>query len=106
MLDYTMILAFWYSNKIEVINRYTGTCSNSTGLSNEIHCICREWYVTNWGNGAQLMIMWLSLIFLAMLFQSMIPVVEVLERILEFNNKIYVAHAGGYDMVNNLSYLQ
>jgi hypothetical protein len=34
-------LACWYSNKIEVVNRYTGTCSNSTGLSNEIHCICK-----------------------------------------------------------------
>jgi hypothetical protein len=47
------------------------------------------------------MIMWLSLIFLAMLFSSiMIPCSRRGPGAHpEFNNKIYVAHAGGYDYV-------
>jgi hypothetical protein len=97
-----------YSNKIEVVNRYTmaHVATVSTGLNNPRYIAFANGnaYVTNWGNGGSATDDYVAVINLSTyVVSSTIPVVEGPERILEFNNKIYVAHAGGYNYGNTVS---
>lgn len=97
-----------YSNKIEVVNRYTmaHVATIDGGLSNPrfIAFANGKGYVTNWGNGGSATDDYVAVINLSTyLVSSKIPVVEGPERILEYNNKVYVAHQGGYGYGKTLS---
>lgn len=97
-----------YSNKIKVINRYTmaHVATIDSGLSNPrfIAFANGKGYVTNWGNGGSATDDYVAVVNLSTyLVSSKIPVVEGPERILEYNNKIYVAHQGGYGYGKTLS---
>lgn len=97
-----------YSNKIEVINRYTmvHVATIDSGLSNPrfIAFANGKGYVTNWGNGGSSTDDYVAVVNLSTyLVSSKIPVVEGPERILEYNNKIYVAHQGGYGYGKTIS---
>ena len=97
-----------YSNKIEVINRYTmvHVATIDSGLSNPrfIAFANGKGYVTNWGNGGSATDDYVAVVNLSTyLVSSKIPVVEGPERILEYNNKIYVAHQGGYGYGKTIS---
>ena len=97
-----------YSNKIEVINRYTmvHVATIDSGLSNPRYIAFAngKGYVTNWGNGGSAIDDYVAVVNLSTyLVSSKIPVVEGPERILEYNNKIYVAHQGGYGYGKTLS---
>lgn len=89
------------SNKIEIVNRYTlaHVATISTGLSNPRYIAFAngKGYVTNWGNGGSASDDYVAVINLTNnTISTNIPVAEGPERIIEENNKLYVAHAGGY----------
>ena len=97
-----------YSNKIEVVNRYTmaHVATIDSGLSNPrfIAFANGKRYVTNWGNGGSTTDDYVAVLNLSTYtVSSKIPVAEGPERILEFNNKLYVAHQGGYGYGKTIS---
>jgi hypothetical protein len=60
--------------------------------------------VTNWGNGGSATDDYVAVVNLSTyVVSSKIPVVEGPERILEYNNKLYVAHQGGYGYGKTIS---
>ncbi len=90
-----------YSAKIEVVNRYTfeSVATIEDGLENPRYIAFAngKGYVTNWGDGGNTSDDYVAVIDLtSYTVTSTIPVVEGPERIIEENNKLYVAHAGGY----------
>lgn len=96
------------SNKIEIVNRYTmahvGTIS--TGLSNPRYIVFNngKGYVSNWGNGTSTSDDYIAVINLANNSVSTpIPVAEGPERMVVYNSKIYVAHAGGFGFGSSVS---
>lgn len=96
------------SNKIEIINRYTlaHVATISTGLSNPryIEFARGKGYVTNWGNGGSTSDDYIAVLNLTTnTVSTTIPVAEGPERIIEENDKLYVAHAGGYGYGNTIS---
>ncbi|GEC77832.1 YncE family protein [Flavobacterium aquatile] len=97
-----------YSNKIEVVNRYTMThvATISTGLSNPRYIAFSngKGFVTNWGDGGSTSDDFVAVLNLSTYaVSSTISVAEGPERIVEENNKLYVAHAGGYGYGNTIS---
>lgn len=96
------------SNKIEVVNRYTmkHIASITVGLSNPryIAFYNGKGYVTNWGDGGSDTDDFVAVINLnSNTVSSTIPVAEGPERIVAENNKLYVAHKGGYNFGNTVS---
>lgn len=97
-----------YSNKIEVVNRYTmaHVATISTGLNNPRYIAFSngKGFVTNWGDGGSTSDDYVAVLNLSTYaVSSTIPVAEGPERIIEENNKLYVAHAGGYNYGSTIS---
>lgn len=96
------------SNKIEIINRYSlaHVATISTGLSNPryIEFARGKGYVTNWGNGSSTSDDYVAVIDLATnTISTTIAVAEGPEQILAHNNKLYIAHAGGFGYGDTIS---
>lgn len=96
------------SNKIEVVNRYTmvHVATISTGLSNPRYIVFAngKGYVTNWGNGANATDDFIAVLNLSdNTVASTISVAEGPEKIIEEDNKLYVAHSGGFNYGNTIS---
>jgi hypothetical protein len=97
-----------YSNKIEVVNRYTmvHVATISTGLNNPRYIAFSngKGFVTNWGDGGDTSDDYVAVLNLSSYaVSSTIPVAEGPERIIENDNKLYVAHTGGYGYGNKIS---
>lgn len=96
------------SNKIEVVNRFTMkhiTTINS-GLNNPRYIVFSRGkaYVTNWGNGTSTSDDFVAVINLnSNSVTASIPVVEGPEKMAVANDKIYIAHAGGFGFGNSIS---
>lgn len=96
------------SNKIEVVNRYTmaHVATISTGLNNPRYIAFSngKGFVTNWGDGTNTTDDYVAVINLSTYtVSSTIAVAEGPERIIENDNKLYVAHAGGYGFGNKIT---
>ena len=96
------------SNKIEVVNRYTMVhiATISTGLSNPRYIAFAngKGYVTNWGNGTNANDDFIAVLNLSNnSVASTISVAEGPEKIIEEDNKLYVAHSGGFNYGNTIS---
>jgi hypothetical protein len=96
------------SNKIEVMNRYTmaHVATISTGLSNPRYIAFAngKGFVTNWGDGGSTSDDYVAVLNLSTYAViTSIPVAEGPEKIIEENNKLYVAHAGGYGYGSTIS---
>lgn len=99
------------SNTIQVVNRYTleHLTTITTGLSNPRYIAFANGnaYVTNWGDGSNPNDDYVAVINLTSnTVTTTISVAEGPERILEHNNKLYVAHMGGYGFGNSISVIQ
>ncbi len=99
------------SNTIQVVNRYTleHLTTISTGLSNPRYIAFANGnaYVTNWGDASNAEDDYVAVINLTSnIVTSSIPVTEGPERILEYNDKLYIAHMGGYGFGNSISVIQ
>jgi YVTN family beta-propeller protein len=97
-----------YSNKIEIVNRYTmaSIATIDTQLNNPRYIAFAngKGYVTNWGDGGSPTDDFVAVIDLNSYdVLTTIPVAEGPERIVENNNKLYVAHAGGYGYGSTIS---
>ncbi|QBN18494.1 YncE family protein [Flavobacterium nackdongense] len=96
------------SNKIEVVNRYTmkHVATIATGLDNPRYVAFSngKGFVTNWGDGGNVSDDFIAVLNLSnYTVSSKIAVVEGPERIIANNNKLYVAHQGGYGYGNSIS---
>lgn len=96
------------SDKIEVVDRYSfeTVATITTGLDNPRYIAFAngKGYVTNWGNGSDANDDFVAVLNLTdFTVSSTIPVVEGPERIVENNNKLYVAHYGGYGYGSTIS---
>lgn len=96
------------SNKIEIVNRYTmiSIATIDTELNNPRYIAFAngKGYVTNWGDGGSPNDDFVAVIDLTTYnVTSIIPVAEGPERIVERNNKLYIAHAGGYGYGSTIS---
>jgi hypothetical protein len=99
------------SNTIQVVNRYTleHLTTISTGLSNPRYIAFANGnaYVTNWGDASNAEDDYVAVINVTSnSITSSIPVNEGPERILEHNDKLYIAHMGGYGFGNTISVIQ
>lgn len=98
-----------YSNKIEVVNRYTmaHVATVSTGLSNPRYIAFSngKGFVTNWGDAGSTTDDYVAVLNLSTyeISPTKISVAEGPERIVENDNRLYVAHAGGYGYGNTVS---
>jgi len=97
-----------YSNKIEVVNRYTmaHVATVSSGLNNPRYIAFSngKGYVTNWGDGTNASDDYVAVLNLTTYsVSSTIQVAEGPERIVENDNKLYIAHAGGYGYGSTIS---
>lgn len=97
-----------YSNKIEVVNRYTmaHVATISSGLNNPRYIAFSngKGFVTNWGDGGSTSDDYVAVLNLSTYaVSSTIAVAEGPERIVENDNKLYVAHAGGYGYGSTIS---
>lgn len=98
------------SDKIEIINRYTleHITTISTGLNNPRYITFAQGkaFVTNWGSGMNPDDDFVAVYNLNdYSLNANIPVVEGPERILTHNNRIYVAHEGGFNFNNKITKL-
>jgi YVTN family beta-propeller protein len=96
------------SQKIEVVNRKTlaHVTSIETGLSNPRYIAFSQGkgYITNWGDGGNPNDDYVAVINLQnYTVLRTIPVNEGPERIIVNNNKLYVAHQGGYNFGNTVT---
>lgn len=96
------------SNKIEIVNRYTlkHIGAITTGLKNPRYITFTNGngYVTNWGDPGSPSDDYVAVINLINnTVEDKITVVEGPEKILSLNNKLYVAHKGGYGSGNSVS---
>jgi hypothetical protein len=96
------------SNKIEVVNRYTmkQVATIKTGLNNPRYIAFSngKGFVTNWGDGSKTTDDFVAVVNLTnYTISSTIPVAEGPERIIANNNKLYVAHQGGFGYGNSIS---
>jgi YVTN family beta-propeller protein len=99
------------SNTIQVVNRYTleHLTTISTGLYNPRYIAFANGnaYITNWGDGNNPTDDFVAVLNLSSnTVTTTIPVAEGPERILEHNNKLYVAHLGGFSFGNTISVIQ
>ena len=102
--DYAFIVLN-ISNTVKVVNRTTFAyiTTISTGLNNPRYMAFAngKGFVTNWGSGPDA---FLAVIDLEnMIVESSIPLAAGIERILYANDKLYVAHQGGYGVGNTIS---
>ncbi|MES2574931.1 MAG: DUF5074 domain-containing protein [Bacteroidota bacterium] len=96
------------SNKIEVVNRYTmaHVATISAGLDNPRYIAFSNGkaFVTNWGDGGSTSDDYVAVLNLSTYaVATNIPVAEGPERIIENNNKLYVAHVGGWGYGKTIS---
>ncbi|MAM20081.1 MAG: DUF5074 domain-containing protein [Christiangramia sp.] len=96
------------SNKIEVVDRYTfeQVASIGTDLQNPRYAAIAngKLYVTNWGDGMDSEDDFVAVFDLAdFALAEKIAVAEGPENILAINDKLYVAHQGGFSFNNLLS---
>lgn len=96
------------SNKIEVVNRYTmaHVATVSTGLDNPRYIAFSngKGFVTNWGDGGSTSDDYVAVLNLSTYtVSSTISVAEGPEKIVENNNKLYVAHIGGWGYGKTIS---
>ncbi len=96
------------SNTIKVVNRSTFAyvATISTGISNPRYMTFAngKGYVTNWGDGGSGSDDYLAVINLEdNSVESTIALAEGVERIIYTNDKLYVAHQGGYGVGNTVS---
>lgn len=96
------------SNTIKVVNRSTFAyvATISSGISNPRYMAFAngKGYVTNWGSGGNATDDYLAVINLATnSVESTIPLAEGVERIVYTNDRLYVAHQGGYGVGNTIS---
>lgn len=89
------------SNKIEVVNRYTMAhiATVSAGLDNPRYIAFANGkaFVTNWGDGGNTTDDYVAVLNLSTYsLSAKIPVAEGPERMVENNNRLYVAHKGGW----------
>jgi len=89
------------SQKIEIVNRYTfvhvGTISQGISNPRYIAFANGKAYVTNWGDGMSTTDDFVAVVDLSSnTVTSTIPVAEGPERIIAQNDKLYVAHYGGF----------
>lgn len=96
------------SNKIHVVNRFTfeHVTTISEGLVNPRYIAFAngKGYVTNWGNGGVSTDDYVAVIDLnSNTVIKNIPVAEGPERIIEEDDKLYVAHKGGYGVGSTVS---
>lgn len=95
------------SNKIEVVNRYTmkQVATISTGLDNPRYIAFSngKGFVTNWGDGGNSADDYVAVVNLSNYSITKIAVAEGPERIVADNNKLYVAHKGGYGFGSTIS---
>lgn len=96
------------SNKIEVVNRYTmaHVATIATGLDNPRYIAFSNGkaFVTNWGDGGSISDDYVAVLNLSTYAViTNIPVAEGPERIIENNNKLYVAHLGGWGSGKTIS---
>ena len=96
------------SNKIEVVNRYTmahiATISSELNNPRYIAFSNGKAFVTNWGDGGSTSDDYVAVLNLSTYaLTAKIAVAEGPERIVENNNKLYVAHQGGYGYGKTIS---
>ncbi|MCW2119588.1 YncE family protein [Flavobacterium sp. 7A] len=96
------------SNTIQVLNRYTlkTLTTITTDLINPRYITFAngKGYVTNWGDGYVTTDDYVAVINLTTnVVEAKIPVAEGPENIIAYNNKLYVAHKGGYGTGNTVS---
>ncbi|WP_051224239.1 T9SS type A sorting domain-containing protein [Flavobacterium tegetincola] len=96
------------SNTVKVVNRTTFAyvATISTGLNNPRYMAFAngKGFVTNWGDGGSASDDYVAVIDLTTnTVESTIPLAEGVERILYTNNKLYIAHQGGYGAGNTIS---
>jgi len=97
-----------YSNTVKIVNRYTFeyVATINQGLLNPRYIAFHgdKAYVTNWGDGASTTDDYVAVIDLATnTITRNIPAAEGVERIITYNDKLYVAHYGGYGYGNTVS---
>jgi YVTN family beta-propeller protein len=96
------------SNTIKIVNSQTflHVATINTGLNNPRYMAFSNGkaYVTNWGSGGSTTDDYVAVINLSTnTIETNIALAEGVERILEINGKIYVAHQGGYGYGNTVS---
>lgn len=96
------------SNKIEIVNRYTfeSVASISTNLQNPRYAeaLNGKLYVTNWGDGMDPNDDFVAVFDLAdFSFIKSVSVSEGPEKLISYNDNLYVAHTGGFSYNNVLS---
>lgn len=97
-----------YSNKIEVVNRYTfeSVATINAGLDNPRYIAFEngKGYVTNWADPTDTTDDYVAVVDLSTnTVISTIAVAEGPENIIEENDMIYVAHEGGYGYGNTIT---
>ncbi|MBA9075198.1 YVTN family beta-propeller protein [Flavobacterium gossypii] len=105
--DYAYIVVN-ISNTIKIVNKETFqyVATISTGLNNPRYIAFSngKGYVTNWGSGGSATDDYVAVINLSNnTIEANIALPEGVERILEINGKLYVAHQGGYGYGNTVS---
>jgi hypothetical protein len=96
------------SNKIEVVNRYTmaHVATIATGLDNPRYIAFSngKGFVTNWGDGGSTSDDYIAVLNLSTYaVSSKIAIAEGPEKIVVDNNKLYVAHQGGFGFGKTIS---
>ena len=97
-----------YSEEVKVVNRASfvleATISDQIKMPRHIAFYEDKAYVTNWGDPTDATDDYLAVIDLATnTVSEKIALAEGVERILEHNGKLYVAHEGGYSYGNTIS---
>lgn len=98
------------SSKIEIVNRYSfeslGTIATNLSNPRYAEVVGQKLYVTNWGDGTNPADDYVAVFDLEdYAFIGSIPVTEGPEKLIAANNKIYVAHKGGFSFNNIISVL-
>ncbi|MDR6966190.1 hypothetical protein J2X31_000183 [Flavobacterium arsenatis] len=98
------------SNRLRVVNSTTFALVNTlnTGLSNPRYMAFAngKGYITCWGDVISASDDYVAVLNLeTYTIETTIPMAEGVERILEINGKLYVAHKGGYGYGNQISVL-
>ncbi|WP_294819870.1 DUF5074 domain-containing protein [uncultured Flavobacterium sp.] len=101
-------IALNMSNTVKVVNRTTFAhiATISEGLENPRYIAFHgdKGYITNWGSGTDTTDDYIAILDLATnTITGTIPAAEGVERIIEHDGKIYVAHQGGYGHGNTIS---
>lgn len=111
MFEDMAIIVVNVSNKIEIVNRYTFEilATINTNLQNPRYAEVLDGniYVTNWGDGMDPADDFVAIFDLAdFSFIRSVPVSEGPEMLVSANNKIFVAHTGGFSFNNIVSVIE